>query len=66
VLQGIDYEGEVPHHFETALYRPVIRRSLHAARIARRVQSGSLRLYVAALVAVVLFALVLARAGVLG
>jgi hydrogenase-4 component B len=66
IVLGIEYAGSVPHLFETALYRPVVRASLAAAARARRVQSGSLRLYVAGLVVLVVVTLALARSGALG
>lgn len=65
IVQEVEYEGEVPHHFETRLYRPVVRVSLAGAALARRLQSGSLGGYVAYLVALVVLVLVLARAGAL-
>ena len=65
IVISASYHGSVPHLFETALYRPVVKVSLTAAGIARRVQSGSLTGYVATLIALVALALVLARAGAL-
>ena len=66
IVLGVEYAGSVPHLFETAFYRPVIRLSLAVAAQARRLQSGSLRLYVLALVALVCGVLALARIGALG
>ncbi len=66
VVQEIAYEGEVPHLFDTKLYRPVVRIASAAAAQARRLQSGSLRAYVLYLLALVLALLVLARTGALG
>lgn len=66
IMLEVHYEGAVPHHFETALYGPVIRLSLAFARQARRLQSGSLRLYVTVLIALVCGVLALARLGALG
>ncbi len=65
VIQEIEYHAEVPHHFDTALYRPLVRASLAGAAVARRLQSGSLRGYVVSLLALVLTLLVLARSGAL-
>jgi hypothetical protein len=65
VDREIEYEGAVPHLFDTHLYRPVLRTSLAAAARARRLQSGSLRVYVAYLVGLVLLGLALARSGAL-
>ena len=36
VLRSVAYRGEVPHLFDSALYRPARRRALEGARIARR------------------------------
>lgn len=66
VVQEISYEGGVPHLFDTKLYRPVVRLSVAAAAHSRRLQSGSLRLYVLYLLALVVFLLVLVRTGALG
>ena len=53
------------HLFDTLLYRPALRWSLRAAGVARRLQSGSLRLYLGYLVALVLVLLAIVRSGVL-
>jgi len=66
VLQEVRYEGHVPHLFDSAVYRPVTRVGLAAARHARRLQSGSLTAYVAYLVALVLLLLAAVRTGVIG
>ncbi len=66
VLQAVSYRGEVPHLFDTALYRPLQRWSLAAARQARRIQSGSVRAYAAYLLGLLLAVLVLVRVGVIG
>ena len=66
VLRSVTYRGEVPHLFDTALYRPVRRRALEGARIARRIQSGSVRGYAAYLLVLLLVALVAVRVGVIG
>ncbi len=60
VPQRLTYRGSVPHLFDTLLYRPVVRWSLKAASRARRLQSGSLRAYVAYLLALVIVAFVAA------
>lgn len=65
VVQSVEYRGAVPHLFDTHLYRPIVHLSLQLAARARRIQSGSLRVYVAYLVALLLFVLVLARSGAL-
>ena len=66
VVQEITYEGRVPHLIEERLYRPGARLSLAAAAQARRLQSGSLRMYVAYLAGLVLLLLLAARVGVIG
>jgi hydrogenase-4 component B len=65
LVQEVRYRAEVPHLFDTALYRPARGIALRGAALARRIQSGSLRLYLVYLVALLLFALALARLGVL-
>jgi hydrogenase-4 component B len=66
VLQEISYRGHVPHLIEERLYVPAARLSLAAAAWARRLQSGSLGMYVAYLIALVLVLLAVARLGVIG
>ena len=60
VPQRLTYRGAVPHLFDTLLYRPVVRWALALAAIARRLQSGSLRAYMAYLLALVIVVLALA------
>ena len=66
LLQQVTYRGEVPHLFDTALYGPIRRAALTAARVSRRLQSGSVRTYAAYLLALLLALLALIRIGVLG
>jgi len=66
VVRSVAYRGEVPHLFDTALYAPAQRRALAAARVARRIQSGSVRAYAAYLLGLLLLVLVLVRVGVIG
>jgi hydrogenase-4 component B len=66
VVQKTLYSAQVPHLFDTLLYGPVSRRALRAARVARRVQSGSLRAYLIYLLALLGVLLALARLGVFG
>ena len=61
VLQKVTYRGSVPHLFDTALYRPVVRWSLRAAAFVRRLQSGSLAAYMFYLLLLVLVMLAWAR-----
>lgn len=65
-LREVRYSGEVPHLFDTALYAPARRRSLAAARVARRLQSGSVRTYAAYLLGTLILLLAALRLGVLG
>jgi formate hydrogenlyase subunit 3/multisubunit Na+/H+ antiporter MnhD subunit len=65
-LQSVSYRGEVPHLFDTAVYGPLQRRAIAAARFARRVQSGSVRAYAGYLLALLLAALLAVRIGVIG
>jgi len=66
VLREVRHRGGVPHLFDTMLYAPVLRAALAGAAGARRLQSGSLRLYVGYLVGLVVLLLLLARVGALG
>lgn len=66
VVREVRHRGGVPHLFDSHLYAPAVRAALAGASAARRLQSGSLRTYIAYLVGLVLLLLLLARAGVLG
>jgi hydrogenase-4 component B len=66
IVQSVAYRAEVPHLFDTLLYGPVSRGALRGARIARRLQSGSLRAYLIYLLALLGVLLALARIGILG
>jgi hydrogenase-4 component B len=66
VVQEVAYRGHVPHLIEERVYRPVEAASLSAARHARRLQSGSIGMYVTYLAALVLALLLAARLGVIG
>jgi hydrogenase-4 component B len=66
VVQDISYSGRVPHAIDERVYRPVVRLSLVWARHARRLQSGSLGMYVAYLIGLVLVLLLVARLGLFG
>ena len=63
VLQKVTYQGSVPHLFDTALYRPVVRWALRAAAFVRRLQSGSLAAYMFYLLLLVLVMLAWAQVG---
>jgi hydrogenase-4 component B len=66
LVQSARYRGEIPHLFDTALYAPVQRGALRGARIARRIQSGSVRAYAAYLLTLMLVLLALVRTGAIG
>jgi formate hydrogenlyase subunit 3/multisubunit Na+/H+ antiporter MnhD subunit len=66
VTTGISYRAEVPHLFDTLLYRPARGWALRGASAARRLQSGSLRLYLGYLLALLIVLLALVRLGLLG
>ncbi|MGZ8691672.1 MAG: proton-conducting transporter transmembrane domain-containing protein [Gaiellaceae bacterium] len=66
LVRSIEYRAVVPHLFDTVIYTPVVRVALAGAVVARRLQSGSLRLYVAYLLALVLAALVATKLGLIG
>lgn len=61
LVQEVRHRAEVPHPVEAYVYRPVARAALAAAEVARRIQSGSLRAYVAWLIGLVLALLVAVR-----
>jgi len=63
VVQEVSYRGSVPHLIEERLYRPVARRALALAAQARRLQSGSLGMYVGYLIGLVVVLLGAARIG---
>ena len=63
VVQRLTYRGVVPHLFDTSLYGPARRAALWAAAHIRRLQSGSLRMYMVYLVVLVIGLLVLNRLG---
>jgi hydrogenase-4 component B len=66
VVQEVSYRGHVPHLIDEGVYRPIVRLSLASAAHARRVQSGSLGLYVVYLIGLVVVLLVAARIGLIG
>jgi hydrogenase-4 component B len=63
VVQEVVHRSEVPHLFDTLLYRPLYRGALRAAAVVRRLQSGSLRWYLAYLLALLLVVLAVVRFG---
>lgn len=64
VVDEVQFRGEVPHVFDTHVFEPALRLASRAARVARRVQSGSLRAYLGYLVVLLLVLLALLRLGV--
>jgi hypothetical protein len=66
LVRSVSYRGEIPHLFDTALYGPVRNAALRGARVARQMQSGSVRAYAGYLLALLLVLLVLARSGAIG
>jgi hydrogenase-4 component B len=65
VVQEVTYRGYVPHLIEERMYGPIARRALVVAAHARRLQSGSLGVYVAYLIGLVIVLLGAARIGLL-
>jgi hypothetical protein len=57
----IRYHGEATHVIDERLYGPLHRAAVGAAQLARRLQNGSLQLYLAYTVVAVVILLVLAR-----
>ena len=57
----VRYRGEARHLIDERLYRPLYRAAVGAAEVARRLQGGSLHLYLAYTVTAVIVLLVLAR-----
>jgi len=66
IITAITYTGSMPPLIDERLYRPAVRVSLAAALRARRLQSGSLALYVTYLAALIVALLAAARLGVIG
>lgn len=66
LVHEVHHHATTPHLFDTALYGPVLRAALAGAARMRRLQSGSLRHYLAYLVGLVVLLLLLARIGALG
>jgi hydrogenase-4 component B len=66
LVRSIEYRSVTPHLFDTLIFGPLERVSLRGAHVARRLQSGSLRMYVAYLLVLVLGLLAAARVGLIG
>ncbi|MBF6605208.1 MAG: hydrogenase 4 subunit B [Chloroflexi bacterium] len=58
----VRYRGEVSHLIDERLYRPLHRAAIDAAQLVRRLQSGSLQLYLAYAVTALIALLLLAHA----
>jgi hypothetical protein len=57
----VRYRGEARHLIDERLYHPLHRAAVEAADLARRLQGGSLQLYLAYTVAALVILLVVAR-----
>jgi hypothetical protein len=66
LVRSIEYRSVTPHLFDTLIFGPLERIALRGAHVARRLQSGSLRGYVAYLLVLVLGLLAAARFGLIG
>ncbi len=66
VVQEVSYRGHVPQLIDERVYRPLVRFSLAGATHARRLQSGSLGMYVVYLIGLVVVLLAAARFGMIG
>jgi hydrogenase-4 component B len=66
VLQEVAYSGEVPHLVEDRIYDPISRAAQSGAARIRKLQSGSLGMYVAYLIGLVVAILMIVRVGLLG
>lgn len=60
-VDRVRYRGWIPHHFEQRLYGPLTGRILRLAHVLRRIQNGSLRLYLAYVLATLIVLLILTR-----
>ena len=65
IIESVRFRGDVPHVFDTHAFEPLLRLAARGGRLARRVQSGSLRAYLGYLVALVFVLLLLLRLEVL-
>ncbi len=66
VVQEVSYRGHVPQLIDERVYCPLVRFSLAGATHARRLQSGSLGMYVVYLIGLVVVLLAAARFGMIG
>ena len=60
-VSGVRYQGSVTPVFEKHLYGPVAQGLLRTANVIRLLQNGSVRLYLAYVLATLVFLLMLAR-----
>lgn len=66
LVRSVAYRGEIPHLFDSHMYGPAWRAAQAAARVARKLQSGSVRAYAGYLLALLLALLALVRMGAIG
>ena len=66
IVQSVSYQGRMPLLIDEHVYAPAQRLALAGAAFARRLQSGSLGVYVVYLIGLVIALLACARLGVLG
>ncbi len=66
IVQHIGYRSHVPGRIEDLVYRPVARVALRSADVARRLQTGRLRDYLAYVVAMLIAVLLAVRNGWIG
>jgi hydrogenase-4 component B len=64
LVRSAEHSSEIPHLFDEALFRPALRSVLAANRVVRRMQSGSLRAYLAYLLVTLTVVLAIVRLGV--
>jgi hypothetical protein len=64
LVRSAQHSSEVPHLFDEVLFRPALRSVLAANRVVRRMQSGSLRAYLAYLLVTLTVLLAIVRLGV--
>ena len=64
LVHSAAHESQVPHLFDTLLFRPALGGVLAANRVLRRIQSGSLRAYLAYLLVTLAVVLAVVRLGV--
>lgn len=61
IVESLRFRGDVPHLFDTHLFAPLLWFAARGSKLARRLQSGSLRAYLGYLMALLLFLLLILR-----